>query len=392
MKVKCPSCAHEFEADEVYQHQLDAQLKKQREELNGKYSELKTQLEKDAAKKVSEAENRIVEQLKTDSDKAARALYEGKIDGLHKETAGLLEQLAAAKLAQSEANTVANKKILEETERIYREAKEKADEENRIKLEAKELQLEQTRAALKEAKEKAERGSQQTDGEALEVLVERDIREECRVDTVEPVKTGVRGADIRQIILNGRGERAGVILWEVKNTKWQDGWIDKFKDDIAAEKASMGVIVVKDLPEKFGNLSALSERIFAVRPFMVRPAAVLLRQKLVELYEIGQSQKFSSENIEAFYNYLTSGDFKARLSAITETYKKLHELHEKDKNDTRRRWGNYEKQLEKMQVSAYSFIGELQGISGGEIGALDEGGDEDDESGCDPDLLSGGTE
>ena len=379
MKVRCPACRHEFEADEALKNQLDTQMEAQREKFKREYLALKEQLEKaksdaerEAQQKIRDAENRAKEQVKAEADKAARTLYEGKIDGLNKETAELLRQLTDAKLAQSEADKLAQKKILEETERIYRAAKEKSDEENRLKLEEKELQLKQTGEALRQATEKAERGSQQIQGEALEQLVERELKEECRFDEVESVKTGIRGADIRHSVINGRGERAGVILWEIKNAKWQEAWIEKFKADIAAEKAAVGVIVVVDLPERFGELACVSERVFAIRPRMVRPLALLLRQKILELYEIGQSQKFSSENIEAFYNYLTGGEFQARLISITETYRHLHDLHEKDKKATYRRWGEYEKQLQKMQLNSELFIGELRGLSNGEIAGIDE--------------------
>ena len=392
MKVKCPQCMNEFEVDEAVKHQLDVQLEQQREKFKKEYLALKDQLEKEKAesekvigKKLLEAELRIKEQVQTDAEKAAKSRYEQAIDALNKkvaennlEAAELIKQRNAANTARLEAEKEAQKKIGEELSRVYKEAKEKSDEENRIRLEEKELQLKQASEDLKRAMASAERGSQQIQGEALEQLVERDLKEECRFDEVESIKTGARGADIRQVIINSRGERSGIILWEIKNARWQEAWIEKFKEDIAAEKASVGVIVVQDLPEKFGDLGSISDRIFAIRPRMVKPLAVMLRSKITEIYEIGLSQQFSSEKIEAFYNYLTSGDFKSRITGVTETYKKLSDLHEKDKKATFKRWGEYQKQLDKMQLNAFTFIGELQGISNGEIGDLLEESPDDD--------------
>jgi len=168
-------------------------------------------------------------------------------------------------------------------------------------------------------------------------------------------------------------------LWEIKNAKWQDAWLGKFKDDMSSSKVSVGVIVVQDLPERFGEIYCASERIFAIKPRTVKLLARLLRDKIIEIYEMGRSQKFSNEKIEAFYNYLTSGEFKDRLLYIMETYKTLRDLHEKDKNTTIKRWGKYDKQLEKMMINATSFIGELQGLSDGEIGDIPLLGENEDE-------------
>jgi len=376
MKVKCPNCRYEIEVDEALKSQWTAQI-----------SKIKADAEKEAEGKIKEAENRVKEQVKAEASKEARDFYEQTVKDLKniitknsEENKELYEKLQTAELARIEADKLAQKKILEDTDRIYKEAKAKADEENKLKLEEQNLLLEQTKEALKRAKDTAERGSQQIQGEALEKLVEKDLRDECRLDKIETVKTGARGADIKQEVSNNRGENCGLILWEIKNAKWQDGWIEKFKEDIAVEKASVGVIVVQDLPERFCELGTPDERVFAIKPRTVKLLAALLRSKIIEIYDIGNDRKFSSQNIEAFYNYLTSGDFKARLLSITETYQKLRELHNKDKMATQRRWGEYEKQLDKMERGAYTFVGELQGISNGEIGdipLLNEGASND---------------
>ena len=40
----------------------------------------------------------------------------------------------------------------------------------------------------------------------------------------------VRGANVRQVVIDQRGGKSGAILWECKNTRnWSDGWIEKLK-------------------------------------------------------------------------------------------------------------------------------------------------------------------
>jgi len=377
MKVICQNCQAEVEVDDALRKQVAAQVES---EFRDKYN-----------KSYKEALSAAKEKAKSEADEAARTRYEQAIETLNKQiekdskdSTNLLKQLQDAKIAKDEAEKNAQKKLIEEMDNLRAQAKAEADEANKIEIEALKLQLKQTSDDLKKAKETVDRGSQQIQGEALEQLVEKDLKDECRVDKIETVKTGMRGADIRQEVNNARGENCGVILWEIKNAKWQEGWIEKFKEDIAVEKASVGVIVVQDLPERFGDLGSPNERVFAIRPRTVKLLAALLRSKIIEVFDIGNDRKFSNQNIEAFYNYLTSGEFKAKLMNITETYKKLRELHNKDKIATQRRWGEYEKQLDKMERGAYTFIGELQGISNGEIGdipLLDEAaGDNSDET------------
>jgi len=69
-------------------------------------------------------------------------------------------------------------------------------------------------ASLEEAQRKAKQGSQQTQGEVLELDLEETLRSTFPSDEIEPVGKGVRGADIRQIVKSPKGYVCGVILWE----------------------------------------------------------------------------------------------------------------------------------------------------------------------------------
>ena len=355
MNVKCPNCNKEFALDEVIKSRLAGQLSA---EIEGN---VRAEAEASARLHFEKTLKALQDTVNTLNAKIAKDSEEYK---------QLYRQLTDANLAKDEAEKNAEKRIMQETEIMRAQIKNAVEDEYRVKLEAKDRQIKQIKDELKTTQETAERGSQQLQGEALEQLTERDLRDACRADKIETVKTGVRGADILQTVIGTRGEQAGVILWEVKNAKWQPAWVQKFKEDMAAKKAALGVLVVQDLPEPFGDFQCVAERIFAIKPRLVKPIANAFRERLLAVHDIAQTQKFSGENIEAFYKYLTSGEFKGRLAAVLENYKSLRDAHEKDKEATFRRLKNFDKLLDKIFTNAANFVGELQGISGGEIGDI----------------------
>jgi len=97
---------------------------------------------------------------------------------------------------------------------------------------------------IEDLKTKAELGSQQLQGEILELELEELLRQNFIHDTVMPVKKGTKGADVIQRVCNPTGQECGAIIWESKRTKaWSDTWIDKLKEDQREAKADIAVIV-----------------------------------------------------------------------------------------------------------------------------------------------------
>jgi len=95
---------------------------------------------------------------------------------------------------------------------------------------------------IEDLKRKAEQGSQQTQGEVLELELEEMLKANFPLDSLEPVGKGKRGADILQRVHNQSGQYYGTIIWESKRTKgWSDGWIDKLKEDQREAKAEIAV-------------------------------------------------------------------------------------------------------------------------------------------------------
>jgi hypothetical protein len=102
---------------------------------------------------------------------------------------------------------------------------------------------------VEELKRKLEQGSQQTQGEAFELELENLLRGKFPLDLIEPVPKGETGGDIVHTVNGKIGSPAGVILWELKNTKnWSDTWLPKLRDNRRSAKADIALIVSAVLP------------------------------------------------------------------------------------------------------------------------------------------------
>src|SRR5262249_14578879 len=143
----------------------------------------------------------------------------------------LLDEKRTLKEKAEEAEIEIKKKIIEAEDRIKLETKQKSEEEHKLKDLEKDKKLNDALTQIEVLKTKMQQGSQQTQGESLELELEQKLKSEFPMDEIMEVKKGVRGADLTQIVIDKLGRKCGSILWESKNAKWSDGWISKLKED-----------------------------------------------------------------------------------------------------------------------------------------------------------------
>lgn len=138
------------------------------------------------------------------------------------------------------------------------------------------------RRQIEDLKRRAEQGSQQLQGEAIECELEALLSDSCRLDRVCPVRPGVRGGDIHHVVIDDRGRNVGAILW-CKNTRhWSDMWLVKLKADQRAIQAEVAVLVTACLPKsvsRFAYVDGLLVTDFASVPGVV----AILRAQLIAL-------------------------------------------------------------------------------------------------------------
>jgi hypothetical protein len=229
-----------------------------------------------------------------------------------------------------------------------------------------------------------QQGSQQTQGEVLELELEDILRDCCRSDEILPVPKGVRGADVLQRVNNRAGVSCGAVIWEAKHTKnWSDGWISKLKDDQQQARADIAVLVTDVLPEEIKNFGR-REGVWVTVPKHVPGLVAALRTILEEVAQAKRAVASKNETVETLFNYLTGPDFTNRVEAIMRGFIGMQEDLDEEKRVTNRRWAKREKQLDLVLMNTSGMYGDLQGLLGNSlkpIPALEAGESSADEVG-----------
>jgi hypothetical protein len=251
-----------------------------------------------------------------------------------------------------------------------REALVRRQEQEHAVLDKAELQkkIDDMAAKLSEAQAKASQGSQQLQGEVLELAIEDGLRRVFPFDTIAEVKKGQRGGDVLQHVINRSGQEAGSILWETKRAKdWSAQWLAKLKEDMRACGAAVGILVTmpgalpKDWPA--GAMFALCEEVWVTQAATAFGVAELLRSGLIDLHRQRVVSAGRGEKMEALYDYLTSPLFAQKLRAVYETFRKMREELESERSGTMQRWARREKQLQGGVAQLLGIGGEIQGLA-----------------------------
>jgi hypothetical protein len=379
--IKCTNCGFEIEVDKALEGQIEARVlaaehKKHEAELAKVKAEAAEAAKKDAEtdleiakkklegelvsgqKKAAAAQELIIKQLKDDADEA-------KDDNkkLRTDLGELMKTLSAEKRARENAELEASKKLAAGEDKIREEVSKNADEKYRLKTLEQEKKIADMQKSLDEAQRKAAQGSQQNQGEVLELDLENRLREEFPLDEISEVKKGQRGADIAQTVKNQSLAACGVLLWETKNGKWQPAWVPKFKQDIREANASIGVIVSQEMPSEYGDMKHLEANVWAVKPLLAPVLASALRATILQVDVANRNNEGKDVKMEALYQFLVGPEFRHRVEAIVENYGTLQVEIEKEKRAAQLRWSHQEKAIRAVIDNTIGMYGDLQGIT-----------------------------
>ena len=368
--IKCPQCGYEIELTEALKKDIEntviaAEHAKHKKEIE--------RLQKEAAentlKSISEAE------VKAKAD--ATAKLDIKFQDLQKEAkenkndnkelriqlSTLMQELRESKKAKENAELEMQKKLAEEETKIREEAQKAADEKQRLNLAARDKTIADLQKALDEAQRKADQGSQQLQGEVLELDLEARLREQFPFDEVIEIKKGQRGADIKQIVCNKSSSSCCTLLWETKNAKWQPAWIAKFKKDIREAKANIGILVSQEIPKDIGELNQVEGNLWVVTPRLAPQLATALRSTILQVDSANKMHVSKDEKLEVLYQFLVGPEFKHRIESIIESYSLLQDEIEKEKRAYALKWARQEKAIRSVVDNTIGMYGDLQGIT-----------------------------
>ena len=251
-------------------------------------------------------------------------------------------------------------------------------EQEKARLDKAELQkrLDDTTAQVLEMQRKLEQGSQQLQGEVLELDLEGALRQSFPLDVIEEVRKGVRGGDLLQRVMTRTGQEAGVILWETKRAKdWSPQWCVKLKDDMRNCGAAVGILVTTPgaLPRDWPTecLFGVHEEIWITHGITAKSVAEALRSGLLEVHRQRLATAGKGEKAEALYDYLTSPQFGQKMRAVYDTFQRMREDLDSERNTMTQRWARREKQLQAGVQQLLGIGGEIQGLAQQELPVLE---------------------
>ncbi len=261
---------------------------------------------------------------------------------------------------------------------VERESRVRTQEQERSALEKAELQkkLDDAVLQLADAQRRMEQGSQQLQGEILELAIEEALRRTFPLDTIEEVKKGVRGGDVIQRVVTRAGQQAGMILWESKRAKdWSPQWITKLKEDMRGVSADVGILVTMptavpkdwDAQQPFG----LHEDVWVTTWSHTVSLAEVIRVGLMDVHKQRLISAGKGEKMEAVYDYLTSPQFAHKLKAVYNAFKVMKEENDRERQQAEQRWTRRDKQLQMAMRELIGIGGEIQGLAQQELPQLE---------------------
>lgn len=385
--ISCPNCGQSISIDEALSQQIEGKLKQEFEDKEKNLREsLRQSFEKESqqqfeAEKVSIEQKIKAQVLKENQAEKNASVEESKI--LAEKSKILEEQLAdrEAKLKEARQNELElikekqklkdeqdsfelekARQLAEERKQIEEDASKKATEAQQARIDQLNKQLSDATKAKDELARKLEQGSQQTQGEVQELVLEQLLRDEFIYDDVAPVGKGVNGADVIQTVKTVNGVICGTIIWESKKTKsWTEGWIQKLKDDQRSIKAEIAVIVTSTMPQNTSGI-IYKDGVWVCDIKLAVSIAGLLRNTLHSVTKEKSLAVGKDEKMEILYSYLTGTEFKQRIETIVEAFSGMRNDLDREKIYFEKIWTQREKQIQKVIKNTVGIYGDLNGV------------------------------
>lgn len=383
--IVCPHCKNKISIDEALSHQLTDSLKKEfeskreqeREQERQKMKEWKEKLEKEVVigqqKLKQTLESELKKKLLEESDHEQKLLKEEleekkkQLNEARKYELELRKKADSLEEREKNLELEAKRKIEEEKQKIREAEQKRIRDEYQLELAAKDKKLADALKANEELNQKLTQGSQQLQGEILELELEQILKTEFPVDQIEPVGKGVTGADVLQKVRDQNGKICGVIVWESKRTKnWDEKWIGKLKDDLRASKSDLAILVSTALPDGLANFG-FRDGIYVTSFESFLSVAKIMRLKIIELFYAKLAGEGINDKKEILWKYLTGNEFRQRVESIVEAFNTMKTVMDKEKQYFTKKWASEEKLIDRVVNQTIGIHGDLQGLMGSSL-------------------------
>lgn len=406
--IVCPKCDHHFSLDqgitrqtiERYESEFEQAFAAQRKEMEDAMAKeaerkaskhfadqilrLKEELgdtrkaEKEAraliaktqAEAKAKAQQEFAQEKKSFSDELAEK--EVKLKQFREQELDLRKQKKQLEEQQANMQLDLQRKLDEERARMTEQIGQKEAERFTLIEAEYRKKIEDAQRANEELRRKLDQGSQQLQGEVLELELEHMLESAFFHDLIEEVKKGQRGADVVQTVRTPMGQSCGKIIWEAKRAEnWSDKWLQKVKDDQQAANADIAVIVTTIMPKGITDSFCRIGDVWVVSPQVMRPVAETLRVILLEAQRLKLVNTGRNEKMEQLYNYLSSAQFAQRVRMMLEGFESMRVDLESEKRAMQRIWAKRQTQIERVTSSMVNVVGELQAIAQEQLPQLD---------------------
>lgn len=333
--------------------------------------EEKLRAENDARSKtlIAQAEARTRQQaaLELDQIKQQLAEQQTRTQAAQKRELELARESAALKQKQQELDLELERRLASARTEDEKRLRDLIGQEQSLKLAERDKQIDDMKKVIDDLQRKSQQGSQELQGEVLELDIQAALARQFPHDAIAPVPKGVSGADLIQEVRNGQGQPCGRIVWETKNTKhWSAAWLAKLKDDTRAANGNLAVLVSNILPDgmhEFGQIEGVWVASRRAWPAL----AVALREQLIQIAFAHAAGEGKQEKMDMLYRYLAGDAFRQKVSGIVEAFTALQEQLARERRAMEKIWKDREKQIERVIANTVGMYGEMSGILGGSL-------------------------
>lgn len=362
----------ELRALELSVRQEKAKLVEDRERLD---LEMQQKFETEKKKVEKQVTDKIKGEFETEKQSLEQSIAEKneKIKSMSAQELALRQEKAKLEEQRQELELDVQRRVDAEKKRIEESVRNSESEKFRLKEAEYQKKIEDAQKANDDMARKLEQGSQQLQGEVLELEIENLLRQAFPHDKIEPVKKGARGADVIQTVLTRLGQSCGKIVWEAKRAeKWSKAWIQKLKDDQQAAGAELAVIITTAMPNDSKEPFCMIDDVWVVSFSCVRPVAETLRLILLEGNKHRSLEANKNEKMEELYRYICSPQFIQKLRAIDNAFSEMKVALDSEKAAMIKIWKRREAQIARVTQNMMGMVGELQAIGQNSIPQLEE--------------------
>jgi len=328
--------------------------------------QLRTESDARAKTLIAQAEARTRQQsaLELDQIKQQLAEQQAKTQEAQKRELDLARESAELKQRQQELDLELERRLAAARSEDEKRIRHLVGEEQSLKLAERDKQIDDMKNVINDLQRKSQQGSQEMQGEVLELDIQAALERQFPHDRIRPVPKGMTGADLIQTVIDGSFNPCGELIWEVKNTKrWSNDWLDKLKADQRAAGAALAILVTVALPDGvrgFAQIGGVWVSDLTHYPML----AVALRDQLQQLAYARAAGEGKNDKMEMLYQYLAGTEFRHKVETIVEAFTALRTQLDKERRAMNKHWAEREKQIERVIASTTGMYGSLQGIIG----------------------------